>query len=443
MPIVTTKPYTAQNDTIYGSALDDVLDGGLGNDYLAGGGGADTYHWGSGSGQDTINNYDDDGLGLKKDRLVLGASVTTANLKLTRKGNDLMLSITGTTDTLRVMNYFVYDGTSGFVLDEIKFDNGTIWDIAEVKNRVLSSSSGDDLLTGYASNDTLSGGDGNDILYGNAGDDTLDGEAGADTLYGGIGNDKLSGGLGNDNLNGEAGDDMLDGGAGSDTLYGGDGIDTLTGGADADSLYGGNGNDDLQGGDGNDQLDAGAGDDKLDGGAGNDVLYGYAGNDSLAGGAGQDRLSGHDGNDTLNGGAGDDALDGGAGNDVYQFGKGGGSDVITNYDASGTDNDRIVIDAGVSTNQLWLAHVGNDLQLTLIETGDKLTVRNWYGGAANRLDSIELAGSDGAAGKRLLQSQVEGLVSAMAAFAVPAAGTTSLPANYQTTLNPILASSWQ
>jgi Ca2+-binding RTX toxin-like protein len=438
VPIATTKPYTAQNDTIYGSAVDDVLDGGLGNDYLAGGGGADTYHWGSGSGQDTINNYDDDGFGLKKDRLVLGAGVTTANLKTARKGNDLMLSIAGTTDTLRILNYFVYDGTSGFVLDEIKFDDGTIWDIAQVKKQVLGATSGDDVLTGYASNDTLSGGDGNDTLYGNAGDDTLDGQAGADTLSGGDGNDKLTGGTGNDSLSGDAGDDVLDGGAGLDTLYGGEGADTLMGGADADTLYGGNGNDDLQGGDGNDLLDAGAGDDKLDGGDGNDVLYGYGGNDTLAGGAGQDRLDGGTGNDTLDGGAGDDTLDGGAGNDVYKFAKGGGADVITSYDATGADNDKITLAVGVSASQLWLTHVGNDLQLTLVETGDKLTVRNWYGAAANRIDSIEL--SDG---KRLLESQVEGLVSAMAAFAVPAVGTTTLPANYQTTLNPILTSSWQ
>jgi hypothetical protein len=37
---------------------------------------------------------------------------------------------------------------------------------------------------------------------------------------------------------------------------------------------------------------------------------------------------------------------------------------------------------------------------------------------------------------------VRGLVDAMAAFTPPAAGQTTLPANYQTALNAVIASSW-
>jgi hypothetical protein len=43
----------------------------------------------------------------------------------------------------------------------------------------------------------------------------------------------------------------------------------------------------------------------------------------------------------------------------------------------------------------------------------------------------------------LLNSQVDALVSAMAAFSPPSAGQTSLPANYQSALNTVLAANWK
>jgi len=43
----------------------------------------------------------------------------------------------------------------------------------------------------------------------------------------------------------------------------------------------------------------------------------------------------------------------------------------------------------------------------------------------------------------LLDSQVQNLVSAMAGFAPPAAGQTTLPANYASSLAPTLAANWQ
>jgi hypothetical protein len=45
--------------------------------------------------------------------------------------------------------------------------------------------------------------------------------------------------------------------------------------------------------------------------------------------------------------------------------------------------------------------------------------------------------------KVLLDSRVENLVQAMAAFAPPAAGQTSLPQNIQDALAPVLAANWQ
>ena len=60
-----------------------------------------------------------------------------------------------------------------------------------------------------------------------------------------------------------------------------------------------------------------------------------------------------------------------------------------------------------------------------------------HSGSANHVEQFKT--SDG---KTLLDSQVQNLVSAMAAFAPPAAGQTTLPANYATALAPVLAANW-
>ena len=114
--------------------------------------------------------------------------------------------------------------------------------------------------------------------------------------------------------------------------------------------------------------------------------------------------------------------------------KGSGSDTVNNYGASSTENDRVSLGAGIGEGQVWLERVGNNLRLTLYETGDRLTAQNWHSGATYRVRGFDLGN-----GKALLENQVDNLVSAMAAFSPPAAGQTSLPANYQETLNSVIA----
>jgi len=552
------------DDTLYGQAGNDVLDGGAGNDTLDGGAGNDTYLFGKGSGKDTISAHEST-IG-KLDVIQLGADVLASDVTLKREGDALVMSLNGSNDTLRVNSYFYNDATYGYQVEQIKFADGTTWDVNAVKERVQAASSENDTLYGYAGVDSLSGQAGDDTIYGRAGNDTLDGGAGEDQLNGEDGDDQLRGGTQNDRLDGgngadqlrgdegddtlygQAGNDVLDGGAGNDTLDGGAGndtylfgkgsgkdtisahestigkldviqlgadvlasdvtlkregdalvmslngsndtlrvnsyfyndatygyqveqikfadgtiwdvnavkarvlaatgdndtlygyatADTLSGQAGDDTIYGRAGNDTLDGGAGEDQLNGDDGDDLLRGGTQNDRLDGGNGADQLGGDEGDDVLYGQAGNDVLDGGAGNDTLDGGAGNDTYQFGKGANSDAINNYDSTGTQNDRVAIGAGVSEGQIWLQRTGNDLQLTLIETNDKLTVRNWYSGAAYHVDGFDLGN-----GKHLLEGQVDALVSAMAAFAPPAAGQTTLPADYQSALNPVIAANWK
>ena len=142
-------------------------------------------------------------------------------------------------------------------------------------------------------------------------------------------------------------------------------------------------------------------------------------------------------NKVLDGKAGADLLIGGTGNDTYWLGRGWGNDTIQENDATAGNTDIARFDTGIATDQLWFQHVGNNLEVSIIGTSDKFTLSNWYTGSANHVEQFKTSN-----GKTLLDSQVQSLVSAMAAFSPPAAGQTTLPTNYATTLAPVIAANW-
>ncbi|KIP15197.1 proconvertase P-domain protein [Burkholderia sp. MSHR3999] len=104
----------------------------------------------------------------------------------------------------------------------------------------------------------------------------------------------------------------------------------------------------------------------------------------------------------------------------------------------GGTGEQLRFGADVSSSNLWFQEVGQDLQITVDGTGESVTLKNWYAATPERAGSI-VAGD----GKTLSASSVNQLVQAMAAFAPPAAGQTSLPAAEQQTLQPVLAASWR
>ncbi|MFQ5487598.1 MAG: calcium-binding protein, partial [Gammaproteobacteria bacterium] len=275
-------------------------------------------------------------------------------------------------------------------------------------------------------------------IEGRGGNDTLIGSVGADTLVGGKGNDRLQGGMGDDLF-------LYNDGDGYDRVSGGDGTDTLQGGA-ADDAIG------LVRFSGSDTVEV------IDGGAGYNVIRNndysntldFSGTTllniaAIEGRGGNDTLIGSVGDDVLDGGAGNDRLVGAAGSDTYRFGRGYGRDTIDDCDAQhaqsevyGETEDRVLFGADIVADQLWFSRTGDDLLVDVIGTGDRLAVAQWYAGATNRVDRFTTA--DGA---YLLDSQVEQLVSAMAAFAPPAMGETALPPVLQDELQPVIAAAWQ
>lgn len=138
------------------------------------------------------------------------------------------------------------------------------------------------------------------------------------------------------------------------------------------------------------------------------------------------------GNSTTN------TLTGGAGNDTYLFGRGGGADTVVDNDNTAGNADLLLLDQGIDIDQLWFRHVGSALEISVIGTADKVTVSNWYGGAANRVERIQVAD-----GHYLLDARVEQLVQAMAAMTPPGAGQYELSASQHQQLDTVLAASWQ
>lgn len=487
------------NDLLIGGTGNDTLDGGAGDDIYRfnAGDGADVIQIRAGSGLDTL----DLGAGLEAANMQLqrsgqdlilswpsGESITVRDyfqylLPASREGGRTI------TDTLT-----------------LAFANGSKWGATDIQNRLgvvrFGDASGSGGAAGYASYSGGDGGGGDDVLDGTEQADILFGDGsgggegqrtgwwGSNEGHGGragAGNDTINGGAGNDLIFGDgfAGEEITSGlnrggaggygggGSGSNNTYAsvGGGAGGTGQGAQAYAGMAASLGPEAAGGtviysNGSNRGGAGAGvGTAASGGSGNtdqitDTLTSTvyervladlknpdsalhrqtmgSGNDVLNGGAGNDWIMAGGGNDTLDGGTGNDTLYGGQGNDTYMFGNGAGLDVIRDHDASTGNLDQIMIGEGVTADQLWFRRDGMDLEMSIIGSNDKVSITNWFAGSEYQIERFQIA-----TGQALLNQQVDLLIQAMAAFAPPAAGQTSLPPNYQSALTPVIAANWQ
>jgi Ca2+-binding RTX toxin-like protein len=318
------------------------------------------------------------------------------------------------------------------------------------------------------------------VLTGNGGNNTLTGGGGNDFLSGGLGNDTMVGGLGDDiyvvnvttDVVTEAASEGLDTVQSAVTWTLGSNLEHLvltgtgtisgTGNTLHNWLTGNSGNNTLTGNEGNDTLDGGLGNDTLVGGAGNDTYVvnvttdviteaASAGTDTvqasltwtlatnlenltltgtsnlngtgntvanvLIGNGGSNTLTGLAGNDTLDGGLGNDTLVGSAGADTYRFSRGHGVDTVQDNDTTSGVTDLIEFGSGLVQSDLTFSKSGNHLVASINGTADQLLVQDWYLGAQYRVEEFRF--TDGTV---LSDTQVQGLISAMAGFS---AGTSS------------------
>jgi Ca2+-binding RTX toxin-like protein len=139
------------NDNLKGGTGDDTLDGGSGNDTLNGGSGNandglgnDTYLFGRGDGNDTI--YDQDVTAGNMDTIRFKDGVLPSDVTLSRPASgseDLLLSINGTTDSLRVFAWF---GSVSNRVERVEFPDGSVWDTTVLIKAPIQGTSGADYL---------------------------------------------------------------------------------------------------------------------------------------------------------------------------------------------------------------------------------------------------------------------------------------------------------
>jgi Ca2+-binding RTX toxin-like protein len=182
------------DDTIFGGDGNDTLVGDAGDDSLIGGKGSDTYSFAIGWGKDTItdNSFENPGV-TKKDVISFATGIKPSDITVWRNENsDLVLSHANGKDQVIVAYEFLLNNN----VDEVRFADGTVWDLKNINSMVAEGSKYDDYLVGDSTNskmdgsegnDTIVGGDGNETLVGGVGNDLLDGREGSDTYQFDIG----------------------------------------------------------------------------------------------------------------------------------------------------------------------------------------------------------------------------------------------------------------
>ena len=474
------------NNTLTGNSGNNILDGGAGVDTMIGGAGNDIYNVdntadvvteAASAGTDTVQSLVNWTLGTNLENLVLlgtaainGTGNTVANTITGNAANNVLDGGAGA-DTLvggAGNDTYIVDNTGDVVTEAAGAGTDTVqsnlnWTLGtNLENLVLTGASAIN-GTGNTVANTITGNSADNILNGGAGNDTLIGGAGNDTYVVDSASDVVTEAL-------NAGTDLVQAsvtytlGANVDnlTLTGTSAINA-TGNTLNNVLTGNSAVNVLTGGAGDDTYVVGTGDTTIEAAsAGTDTVQstiawtlatnvenltltgstavngtGNTLNNVLLGNTGNNTLTGNAGNDTLDGGAGADILVGGVGNDTYKLGRGYGADTITENDATAGNTDVALFDAGISMDQLWFLKSGNNLEVRIIGTTDKFTLTNWYLG--NQYYVEQFRTSDG---KVLLDSQVQNLVNAMAGFAPPPAGQTTLTPSLAASLNPVIVANW-
>jgi Ca2+-binding RTX toxin-like protein len=243
----------------------------------------------------------------------------------------------------------------------------------------------------------MKGTEGDETLFGTSEGNYIVALNGSNTVYGGDGSDFISGGNASDILYGEAGNDSILTFAGDDLVYAGSGNDYV-------EMYG-TGNHVIYGEDGDDTFNIGTG-------SGNKRLYGGAGNDDLEGSSGADILDGGVGNDILAGGAGDDLYIYTTGLDEKRSDSGGTDTIfieggitinditISNYDAGGNDDAKIVLNTGVDeliVHSLRHASSSNHIEILKFDDGFETNLlpsyNSWFLGTSGN-NTVTGNGSD-------------------------------------------------
>lgn len=375
----------AGDDYISTGAGDDVIYGGLGNDIMVGGTGNDKYY--VETPDDRVIEYENEGT----DSIVASCSYelpdNVENLYLYEeagaingRGNNLNNKIVGN-------------------------DYGNILDGKEGIND-LWGGKGDDTYIINASN-------ANDVCHEseNEGTDTIMSSITYRITRANIENLTLTGtndidGWGNklgNYITGNSGSNILRGDQGNDTLYGGGGVDSLYGGKDDDTYIVDN----------NTTLVKEMADEGIDTvlASVDYTLTNHVENLTLTGtenikGTGNTMdniIIGNSGDNILEGKKGNDTLQGGKGNDTYIFNRGDGEDTIIEAGSTYKYTDAISFGTGINVEDVKFTKSGNDLIISIINTNDKITIKDSNINPDNRIEQFVFANGTIIDGKKFYE----------------------------------------
>jgi Ca2+-binding RTX toxin-like protein len=360
---------TVAAETINGSASADTIDGRGGNDQLNGNGGGDIYLYGAGSGNDIISESDTNS-GTDIVKLV---GLNASGVSLSRVGNDLLIQIISTGETLKIANQYI--GTYG--IEQLAFADETTWDRATIASNVW--------ITGTTGNDTIGGSSANDVFFGGLGDDRFNSGAGSDTYVYRLGD-------GNDYINDESGSTTDVDVVRFTDLNASDLTFSRAGGVHLVVTVNSNGQTITF----DEQFysqTANWGIEKIEFANGSSwnlaTLNAHA---WFRGTVGNDTVYGTTWNDTFSGGLGNDYFSSGAGSDAYVYSLGDGNDYINDESGSTTDNDVLRL-TDLNASDLTFSRVGLNLVATVNSSGQTITVdEHFYSDTANwGIEKIEFA----------------------------------------------------
>ncbi|MGR9503742.1 calcium-binding protein [Rhizobium leguminosarum] len=405
---------TAGHDTIKGSAGNDVLNGFLGDDSLYGGvgddlldglEGNDTYYYAAGDGNDTIS---DEAIALGDTDVLRFTDLNIGDLTISRSGEDLFITV-NTTGHVITINTQYYNEGQGWSLETLEFADGT--------SLALDHLPDTSWIYGTNSAETIDGNWGKDYFFAGQGDDIINGSAGGDVYI-------YSQGDGSDTLNDYVGfTDALDVLRFTDlnasdfvAARHGDDVELTVVPTGAvitlkSQLFEDPGN---------------WGIDKFEFADGSswsrEAITAFAMNAldkiTVVGTSGDETLYGTSNHDVFDGGLGNDFLLGGYGSDTYLYAAGDGTDYIDD-EANAANQIDVLKFTDLNQSDIAAERDGINLKLTVISTGDTITLDEQYYADADYWGFEKIEFADGTVWNRDAIMDI-GSPSAMVALANPA-----------------------
>lgn len=347
---------SAADETLLGTNDDDTIGGDAGNDVLEAGDGNDLYLWGSGSGNDRIQERGSDAR-FTADRLQF-TDLNESDIEVTRTSRtELSVTSLFTGEVLTLDGQF---GDTNNAIEYFVFADGAIWDLETIRGAAWER-----------------GTDGVDTLSGNL----------SPIMFGGLGDDTLNGGFRQDNtyvIRRDDGNDVIDDFDGIDTLRlegverGELTFEASTANAFGDVIIHIAGSDDtvFVRGQLRENSEYGLEQIILDDGT---VITEaeIAASAFVASTEFNDTIVGTNAAEQFRGGLGDDELDGGRGDDSYFWESGDGNDIIDDNGRS-SETDTLVLTDIADENEILLQRGAGfgDLTLTVLATGETLLIED-------------------------------------------------------------------